>query len=539
MKTKSLNILIIFTLFLGIVACESRLDIAKKGNMGSMDDFYKTDQDALAAKAALYQTYLGAAGSTRTVLDLLSDDIWCGGAQKSDNAAYEEIGGYMFNASSSTSRSTYQALYSVIYRACLILERFESFDSDIKKEAQAEAYFARGWANFYIAAMYGTAPLVDHLLSPSEYYPGNSTAMEKYQKAVDDFKMAIELNALQTKTDVNDKNTVYITQEYAYAMLGKCYVFMEDWDNAIIALETVINSNKYALWYGDYQNIARVESDFSCEYLMERNNLFDANNRSGDWGQIMHGWRTNKFIWNNNAANPLADPKGYDLIPSGWGFYVPRKALYDAFLEMDPDSSSYRLASTIVTYDQVYDMGIKSSQRVHGNEGFFTWKQRFRWAETNNNNYFSGNTNGKIMRYAEVLLLAAEAHVMSPSGNDAKALEYVNDIRDRAQLDPLTSVTLEDIQKEKRLELWEEGIRFLDLVRWGLGEQYLGIADGGMEMPGFTAVHNSSDPSIYTWVIETEYTNVTDGFVEGKHNVLPIPDKEIMQNPNLDQNPNW
>ena len=60
-----------------------------------------------------------------------------------------------------------------------------------------------------------------------------------------------------------------------------------------------------------------------------------------------------------------------------------------------------------------------------------------------------------------------------------------------------------------------------------------------MEMPGFTAIHNAADPDIYEWQVSTEYVNVTHGYVEGQHNVLPIPDKEIMQNKNLVQNPGW
>ena len=336
MKTKSFKILLIFILLLGIVGCESRLDIPKKGDMGSTADFYITDNDALAAKSALYQTFLSTASSSRTLLNLLSDDIWCGGAQKSDNAGYEEIGGYMFNSSSSTSLSSYQSLYSVIYRSCLILEHFETFDTDIKKEIQAEAYFCRGWANFYLAAMYGTSPLVDHLLSPSEYYPSNSTAMEKYEQAVADFQAAIALNSLQTKTDINDLNTVYITQEYAYAMLGKTYVFMEEWDNAIDAFDNVIGSGKYDLWYGDYQNIAKVESDFSREYLMERNYLFDANNRSGNWGGIMYGWRTNKFIWSNNASNQMLIRKDMILFHLAGDFMFLEKLCTTHFLKWIP-----------------------------------------------------------------------------------------------------------------------------------------------------------------------------------------------------------
>ena len=68
------------------------------------------------------------------------------------------------------------------------------------------------------------------------------------------------------------------------------------------------------------------------------------------------------------------------------------------------------------------------------------------------------------MRYAEVLLLAAEASLQS--GNASKAAGYVNKVRDRAQLPALGNVSMDDIKKEKRLELWMEGCRYQDLIRW-------------------------------------------------------------------------
>lgn len=71
------------------------------------------------------------------------------------------------------------------------------------------------------------------------------------------------------------------------------------------------------------------------------------------------------------------------------------------------------------------------------------------------------------MRYAEVLLMAAEAHVMG-GGSADKAVKYINEIRTRAKLAPLSSVTLDDVKKEKRLELCLESVRFQDLVRWGM-----------------------------------------------------------------------
>jgi SusD family. len=75
-------------------------------------------------------------------------------------------------------------------------------------------------------------------------------------------------------------------------------------------------------------------------------------------------------------------------------------------------------------------------------------------------------TNMPVIRYAEVLLLAAEAQLLG--GSPAKADQYVNQVRQRAKLGAKTGVTLQDIQTEKNLELCFEGVRYLDIIRWGI-----------------------------------------------------------------------
>jgi hypothetical protein len=132
-------------------------------------------------------------------------------------------------------------------------------------------------------------------------------------------------------------------------------------------------------------------------------------------------------------------------------------------------------------------------------------------------------TNLKIMRYAEVLLLAAEAQLQA--GNSSKALDYINQIRVRAKETPLTSVTLNDIKTEKRLELCNESVRFQDLVRWGDAASALG--QQGKEIPAFG-----------TEGVQWLFKNDKYGFQE-KHNLLPIPLKEIELNPNMTQNTGW
>ena len=129
----------------------------------------------------------------------------------------------------------------------------------------------------------------------------------------------------------------------------------------------------------------------------------------------------------------------------------------------------------------------------------------------------------KIMRYAEVLLMAAEAQLQA--GNSGKALEYINQIRTRAKEAPLTSVTLSDIKTEKRLELCCEAIRYQDLVRWGDAKTAMGSQ--GKEVPAFT-----------TDGIQWNWQNTVYGF-QDKHMLLPIPLKELELNPNMQQNPGW
>jgi hypothetical protein len=115
-------------------------------------------------------------------------------------------------------------------------------------------------------------------------------------------------------------------------------------------------------------------------------------------------------------------------------------------------------------------------------------------------------TNLRLLRYADVLLMAAEAKYRA--GDESGALVELNKVRDRAQLADVTAsgeALFQAIVTERQLELAFEGVRFLDLIRWGLAPQVLS----------------------------------SKGFVTGKHELYPIPLDEIRNNPNIQQNPNY
>ena len=162
---------------------------------------------------------------------------------------------------------------------------------------------------------------------------------------------------------------------------------------------------------------------------------------------------------------------------------------------------------------------------ITDNEGYWNFKYRILrsiWA-----GYFYAN-NTRVMKYNEVLLLAAEAHLQS--GNAEKATEYINQIRARAKAPVISGVvTMDQIKTESRLELCFEGQRFENIIRWGDAAKLLAI--NGQKNPAL-----QTDGSV-RW---TSYNEASEcGFKVGKHELLPFPENEMSVNPNIIQNPNW
>ncbi|MDL2281916.1 RagB/SusD family nutrient uptake outer membrane protein [Parabacteroides sp. OttesenSCG-928-G06] len=521
MKTKYIYILLLGLLPILNIGCEDRLNIDKHGNLGGQEDFYKTDADAVQALASLYSSWGGNYYNWYITKNLLADDIWCGGGSRGDNASMEQLNEYTYDTDHSMVQDMYSGMYSIIYNANLIIDLLTP-DSDIKKRAVAEAKFFRAWANFELVTLFGTAPVVDHLLQPGEYRQGNSTPEALWSIIESDLNDAIDSGALPSKADANDsETTIRVTPEVAQAMLGKAYLFQNKYADAASILDKVIESGKYKLYEGDYDMLLHVVANGSSESMLE---VQKRNDSEQAWAQmtmtfIMTGWRSDKLNISWDAMSYIAT--------GTYGFFNPRKSLYDAFVAVE-GADGYRLNSTLRSYSQMEAIGItvQPGASIIGHEGYFMWKNRaLREDCIYDASYFQAlqYINLRVMRYAEVLLLAAEAHVMG--GNKDKALNYINQTRTRARLTPLTSVTLDDVKIEKRLELCLESVRYQDLVRWGDAET--AMAEQGKQIPAFSL--NGA---------EFLFNNSTYGF-KAKHKLLPIPRKELDLNPNMKQNDNW
>ena len=521
MKKNILYIALLGLMSLMTVSCDSELDIEKHGNMGSMDTYYTTDENINTATASLYLQMRSNYYNWFFVKNLLSDDSWCGGGQRGDNGEMEKLNEYSFDSNHGMVESLYSGLYGIIYKANLIIDMTEG-DTPVMKHAINEAKVFRAFGHFELATLFGTAPVVDHLLAASEYRQANGTTADLWAIVEQDLTEAIGSGTLPSKNDVNDQETgIRVTKEYAQALLGKAYLFQGKYSEAASMLENVINSNKYALYPGEYDAQFHALANNNCESLFELQKRNDAEQM---WNQfdmlfLMQGWRTSVLMYSGQAAQELA--------VGTYGFFNPRKSLYDAFVAWE-GVDGYRLNKSIMTYDQIKAYGVEAQPgaSVYGNEGYFYWKnQSLKSDVIVDMSYFQGGQyiDLKVMRYAEVLLMAAEAQLQA--GNATKALQYINEVRSRAKEAPLTAVSLSDIKMEKRLELCNEAIRYQDLVRWGDAKTAMG--EQGKQVPAFT-----------TNGVQWNWQNTKYGF-QDKNMLLPIPLKELELNPNMQQNAGW
>lgn len=501
----------------GLASCEDKLDVKQHGVL-NYDTYYQTDEDAEAAATAMYLQMRGLAYNYTLGKNMLTDDFWAGGAQRNDNADLEQLNEFTFGTDQNFLQGMFSGYYGLIYKANVVLGHV-SEDTEAMRRARAEAKVFRAWAYFDLITMWGNPPLVDHELSSSEYSQPNGKTEELWALVETDLSEAINSGCLTEKTSVNDSETWRVTKQFAQAVLGKAYLWQGKAKEAAEQFDNVVKSGLYRLFDGEYENIWGYNYKRHCESMFESNRVNDPNNEwdNYDFMYVMLNWRTDRL----NLGNPNI------VYSNGWGFLVPQKNLYDDFVATE-GADGYRLTQTMKTYPQIADMGITiQTGQTMINEGLFMWKWRYEPEAAG----FMGmvcHQNARWMRYAEVLLLGAEAHLAA--GNSGQALKYINEVRDRAKLAPLGTVSLKDIQTEKRLELVGEGTRYQDMIRWGIAADRL--KSQGEKCP---VLDSNGNVKYNTYNKDASKF----GFKTGKHELLPYPSTEIRLNPNITQNPGW
>ncbi|MFH0841209.1 MAG: RagB/SusD family nutrient uptake outer membrane protein [Bacteroidota bacterium] len=516
MKNRYKLLILIVAGVFSFTSCEKNLDITQH-SVSSLDTYYKTDSEAeegIVACYAAFRTLHTGFGAMQAIGNYLSDDVWVGGGNHYDGTNYK-LGDYAFDAAFGNISSLYNNLYTLVYRTNVVIESVKG-ESAVMKRAVAEAKVFRAYAYFYLTAYWGTPPLVDHTLTETEYMQPNSTTAALWAFVEQNINEAVNSGALSQKASLSEKN-YRVTKQFAQALLGKAYLFQKKYSDAATMLDNVINSGLYDL-PSNLSNIGTPLGNMSTESIFEVNTLNDRSqsgtNNNIRWTSM--GLRGEKYSY--TSANIFAT--------ATWGFEPPAKSLYDAFVSVE-GVNGYRLNNVIKTRQQMIDQfGVTNIMLITDNEGYFGFKYRIIgsiWA-----GYFYAN-NTRVMKYSEVLLLAAEAHLQS--SNPSKATDYINLIRTRAQAPTIAgTVTMDQIKAESRLELCWEGQRYENIIRWGDAATLL--ANKGLQNPAL-----KTDGTVIYEVYNTDPAKV--GFKAGKHELLPFPETEMAINKNMVQNPGW
>ena len=559
---------------------EDLLEIEQKAT-NSTDSFYKTDADAKSAVTAMYATFAEEISGNEGIwnayimgLNYASDDVFPAGGDIADHTGFRECGEFRYDASFGPVSALYNHIYKSIYSANLVINYFggDKADSQVKKEAVAQARVMRAWAHMLAAQVYYQPPIVDHLIVDDK--PTNAES----QKAIFDFCIK---ECEEAMSDIPERNgqsdqegAWYATKGFAQFVAGKSALFAGDNAKAASLLKPLVESSNYALVPGDrFRDLFHVEGDGCEEKIFEIN--FSANsaastgegwaygNKRGRWmvANVLN-WRGDDIV--GGGKNPQICSTG------GWGGGSINHEFAHKMLANDGDS--YRRKATFLTSDEFFydatlcpwkndveaggtlstraekefdpNRGIKKDAGSFSRSDVMEVKMMMHPNDCDPNKVAGdncNNTNLCLARLGEAYLLYAEACLAS--GNTAEALKYVNKIQQRAGSKTISSsVDLQTIQDEKQYELWFEGCRWFDIVRWGIAKQcWDKVLDNVPYQFDEYWTSGGTKPHKLVYEVRHPYkeANITLSFTEGKNEYWPIPQTVIEVNDQMHQVRGW
>ncbi|WP_295127482.1 RagB/SusD family nutrient uptake outer membrane protein [uncultured Chitinophaga sp.] len=457
-----------------------------------IDGFYKTDADAMQATSAVYdflsEHYNFGWSSITLVKTFPSDESNAGGSGPGDQPGYQALDDFTFDSQNEAVFGAWRMSYYTIARANLVINNVKP-ENTLRKRLIAESKAIRAYNYLELVSLWGDVPIVLKTIGLSEFQqtPRKPKA-EVYAQIEKDLNEAIPDLPLKSEYSAADK--FRMSKGTAQALLGKALLYQEKWAPAAAAFDLVIKSGQYDL-EPDFAKVFSLAGEFGLESLFEVNYI---SNVPYDWGNFP--WDNGRAL-ESNIHIQLMGPRGdyykkapADSLVAGWGFNVPKAKLYDAYVAA---GDVKRRTNTVMSVVELKAAGGDwTSPTSWDFEGFLQRKYGSYGGQTNSSGGAVGElnygTNWRLLRYADVLLMAAEAYYRA--GDEDRARTELKKVRLRANLGEVTAggnALFEAIVLERQLELAFEGYRYVDLVRWGRAATELGPL-------GFTANKNEVLP---------------------------------------------
>lgn len=488
-------------------SCDSDfLEETTNPNSFSPGGFWQTEDDAFKALTSVYAN-LQPDGDWGTVFERYiiipsyrSDEC----VRRDDVSSWISLAAFTNDATNSTAEYFWKTNYSGIYRANQLLEGIEQIpemDAALKKGYITEAKFLR--AHYYFTLLNNFGGRIPLLTTPiqgaEDYYPAQSD----YNTIIGFIEA--ELNACLgiLPSTYDDTMEGRVTDGAVSALLGKVYLYQEKYNEAASEFEKLLAVSP---------NVYDLTADYNANFDGENRGNKEAVFQAMFGGDQSGGRKEFNYITLHLAS---FDSNGYEeAYPSEWLYNLMKN-------DTLPDGSySDRIYNTIefpggLAFSN--DGSTKSYEEVHG-EGAteIYWKKFVNWSENQSENMTRSAFNVPIIRFADVLLMYAEA-LNEANGPSNEVFDAIDRVRARVNVVPIDrTMSKEQLREhirhvERPSELALEGNRYYDLNRWGITKEIL-------------TEHGKRDAA---------------SFVTGKHELLAIPRSELILNAEWEQNPNY
>ena len=493
-----------------ILSCDNS-DLDKINPNGvTFDTYFTNDSELTAGINSAYALMQGFGLGGREwffVHDLRGDEMASGGGQLEAPRNQLLIGAH--DAGNSVARDVYTGWFRVIHRANVVIESSNktnaSFTAATKTRIAGEARFLRALAYYELGTLWGGVPLNTEYVKSVEGSKPRATQQEVYKQVIDDLKAAE--TALPDSYAASEAGRA--TKGAAQTLMARTYLQQGDYASAKTELEKVVNSGRYRI-VDNYLDLTNEEGEFNAESIFEI--VFSNSNGTFNWsGPDGDG---------NSSQEECMRTQEYS--PIGWRNIIPSNKMIDSYertakgdTKNDPrfDMSFWKAGDSYNNgKDVMNDNAVQGNvSKLDGKDLKISWRKYSILYKSNTNSASSG-INLRVMRYADVLLMLAECE--NELGNSAKAITLMNQVRARKSVDMPAYPTknypcdtkakvFEAIQHERYVELAAEQVRNFDLLRWRKNKKL------------------TTEPITY--------------FAANKHELLPIPQSEIDNNPKIDQ----
>ncbi|MFH6991716.1 RagB/SusD family nutrient uptake outer membrane protein [Flavobacterium sp. FlaQc-48] len=517
---KILTIMLVITT-LGMQSCDTFLEEDPKGLI-TPDNFYNNPTDAVTAVNAVYIAALRSEvlGVEPFFLnELAADDTFYTGTATAERDGMNLL---TWDDKSSLFQNTWANRYRAITRANEVLIYVNSSNAGaLSKRVRAEACFMRAFCYFDLVRWYGDVPLVTGLAT-ADLYPSRSPRAAVYNQIIEDLKIAE--NDLDDKYSYMDANGGRATKGAAKSLLGKVYLTM--------AGAPMNMTEMYAEAEKKLKEVIDNSATYGYKFMPVYSDMFP---RSPNDGNKALNTETIFYTRCNSTLSAVGGSWSFSrmgLWTRSQGFMPSSDAI--ASSDNTPNALynkvDLRRKSNLGTTQGAYPTTAASPFIVYDlNDPYSTPTGRTKFIVKYLD--FVNGTNGANdfvwLRYSDVLLMYAEALIEQGKNLDV-AKGYINMTRNRAGIGNTTAITQvelrEELRKERHRELFFEGQRRFDLVRWNIYAQ---------------AVKGAKERSYFFY----KKLNIGDNsYMEGDYlKLFPIPKNELITNPNIKdhQNPGY